>query len=360
MKKLKIVMISTLWERTPPALYGGTERIVSYLTEELVKRDHDVTLFATGDSQTKARLISTYPRALYRDKIPWTSYYDNLSMCSQAFEHAQKNKVDIIHSHDIYNALAFSNLTTIPAVYTIHSNIQKDVIADEKIRMLSNFPTANFVTISNSQRKILNLNYLSTVYNGIPVEKFNFNANGGDFLLWLGRVSGKKGTAEAIQVAKKLKKRLILAGKIDMGVPKDMAYFEKEIKPHLKKGKIDYVGEADHQQKNKLFSQAKAVINLINWDEPFGLVPVEANACGTPVVATKRGAMTEIIKNNNNGFLVNSVEEAAAAVKNIYNLSSAAYRQLRLKSRNHAENNFTVQKMVDGYEMVYQKMLKKS
>lgn len=359
MRKLKIVIISTLWETTPPKLYGGTERIASYLTEELVKRGHDVTLFATGDSRTKAQLISTYPKALYRDNVPWTSYYDNLTLCGKALEYALKIQADIIHNHNLYYCLSFSNLVTIPIVHTIHGNISSQIIPPEKTRMLNNYKDLNYVSISNSQRKIRDLNYVATVYNGVPIADYKFYKEGGDNLVWLGRISAKKGTAEAIKIAKKLNKKLILAGKIDWGVAQDVEYYNQEVKPYLKKGKIEYVGEIDLRGKNELFRKAKVLLNLINWDEPFGLVPVESNASGAPVIATKKGAMVEIIKNGVNGFLVpqNNFEEAISRVKEIYAMPEKEYQRLRLTSRKHAEDHFTIEKMTGGYERIYQEII---
>lgn len=343
-------MISTLWETTPPHLYGGTERIVSYVTEELVRRGHDVTLFATGDSKTKAKLISTYPRALYRDGIPWTSYYDSLSLYSRAMEYSINNNVDIIHSNAPYYSLPFVPIIQIPMIHTIHGNIGSDIVAGDKIRMLEEFKNANFISISNSQRRIKKLNFVATVYNGIPIQAYDFKKEKGKYLVWLGRFTPVKGAKEAIKIALKLEMPLILAGKIDWAVERDKSYFKQFVEPNLK-GKIEYIGEVAHKEKNKFLGNAYCLLNPLSWDEPFGLVPVEANACGTPVVAFARGAMPELVENGKNGFLVKpgDIDGMVGAVKKIGQID-------RSTCRRHVEENFTIEKMVDGYERVYEKI----
>jgi len=360
MEKLKIVMISTLWERTPPVYYGGTERVVSYLTEELVKRGHQVTLFATKDSVTKARLFATYPRALYRDKIPWSSYYDNLILYSRAMEYAIKQKVDIIHSHGPYYSLPFIPLVPIPMLHTLHGNISRKVISADKVRMLLAFKEANFVSISNSQRK-LELNYVKTVYNGIPVSRFTFNPKGGDYLVWLGRFTPVKGAKEAVEIAKAVKMPLMMAGKVDWAVERDREYFQKFIKPHLKKKEVEYIGEINHAQKNKLMGSAFCLLNPISWDEPFGLVPAEANACGTPVIAFAKGSMSELIKRGLNGFLVKPGDTKGMinALKKLLQMPKDKYYSMRRACREHAEKNFSIEKMADGYEKAYQEVLRR-
>jgi len=358
-RKLKIVVVSTLWERTPPHLYGGTERVCSYITEELVKRGHDVTLFATGDSKTSAKLISSYPHALYRDKVPWTSFYDNLVSCANAMEYAEDIRADIVHSHTPAYSLPFSHILNVPMVVTLHGNIGADDLSLDRKRMFLAFKKTNFVSISNSQRKIEDLNYVATVYNGIPVKSYDFDRRGGDYLVWLGRITPKKGALEAIMVAKATEKKLFLLGKLDWAVEEDLKYFEKEIKPHLRKGKIEYLGEVDHAVKNRYLKGAKALLNPISWNEPFGLVPVEANACGTPAVVFSRGSMPELIDNKINGFLIKpgDIKGMIEFVRKIYQMPSAEYQKMRLACRKHVEENFTIEKMVDGYEEVYRKVI---
>lgn len=357
---MKIVVISTLWERTPPRLYGGTERIASYLTEELVRRGHDVTLFATGDSKTRAKLKTVYPRALYRDGVPWSSYHDHLLLYGQALAHAEKIRADIVHAHSVYYSLPFSEIADVPVVSTIHGNIVRSLIPAHKYRFLTAYPRAPLVSISNSQRKIRSLNYVGTVYNGIPVDRYRFSPKGGDYLFWMGRFTEKKGAAEAVQIARKTGQRLLMAGKVDWAVPADVAYFQTKVHPYLKKGKIEFLGEADHKMKNRLMSRARLLLNPISWDEPFGLVPVEANATGTPVVSFRRGALAELIEPGVNGQLIKPDDLTAMtdAVEQIYAMPQAQYRRLREQSRQHVERYFTIERMVDGYEKVYHKVIR--
>lgn len=364
-QKLKIAQIGALWEKTPPKLYGGTERIVSSLTDELVKRGHQVTLFATGDSITKANLDSIVPRPLYRDGVPWENITYPLMHLHHAF--SQKDKFDIFHMHlnivSDYLALALVDLLKIPTVFTVHFRLaDKDGPKKDRFAALNYFKKANFVTISNSQRSIRDLNYIGTVYNGINTEMYKFS-KGGNKLFWLGRIADDKGTKEAIKVAVKLKIPIILAGKLDLQNKIYLKYYSKEIKPLLEKHKklVKYIGEIDDNQKNAFFNQTKCLLNPLNWEEPFGLVPIEANACGVPVVAFARGAMPELIKDGLNGYLIKpgDISGMAKAVQKIYDMPEEEYQKMRLNCRRHVEENFTVGHMVDGYEKMYFKVLNK-
>ena len=347
MKKLKIAQVAPLWISVPPKKYGGIELVVSNLTEELVKRGHQVTLFASGDSKTSAKLVSVYPRGVLRDGISWRDKcYDMLNL-STVFEHAQE--FDIIHTHiDLWN-LYFARLVSTPTVHTIHNRLYSSKKKNSRLFVMEHYKKNNFIAISNSQRKLsrVKLNFIKTVHNGIRVEDFKFNANPDDHFIWIARIDKYKGIENVIRVAKKAKIKLTLAGRLDK-VQEN--YFKNNVKPHLNKN-IKFIGEIGKKEKSSFFGRAKALLYPIEWEEPFGLLMSEAMACGTPVIAFKKGSVPEIVKNNKTGFVVNTISEMVKAIKKIDQID-------RRECRKHVEENFTVQKMADGYEDAYKKILK--
>lgn len=362
MKKLKIVMISTLWENTPPPKYGGTERVVHYLTEELVKRGHDVTLFATGESKTKAKLVSVFPKPLYRIGIPWSNPYWPLINIGKALEYAKKTQADIVHNHSQHLGYPFGPISPVPMVHTHHGNIHFKLTGKEKHALMRAFKDNNYISISNSQRAPMpDLNWVATVYNGIPVEEFEFNIKPKKYLAWMGRFTAAKGPHLAIQIAKRLKMPLVMAAKIEKENQRDLQYYQQKIKPQIDGKQIRYLGEVSNRLKNQIYKNAFCLINPILWDEPFGLVPMEANACGTPVVTFARGAMPELIKNGENGFAVqpNNINAMIKAVKKILNMKEDEYKKMRENCRKHVSQNFSIKNMVDGYEKVYYEVLAK-
>lgn len=360
---MKIAQIAPIWERVPPPKYGGTQRIVYNLTEGLIKAGHRVTLFATGDSKTSAKLISVYPRALYRDNIFWDNYFWPTLNAWAAFE--RQDEFDLIHYHidrktEYIPAFPVAKLLKTPTVFTLHFTILHTPEAEMRRKFLSRFKDLNFISISKYQQKTFPpLNFIGYVHNGINIEEIQFFPKRGRELIWLGRFSRTKGAKEAIQIAKKLKRKLLMGGKLDKLLTDDYKYFKKYVEPHIDSKKIVYLGELDTEGKNKLFSRAEVLLNPLQWDEPFGLVPVEAMAAGVPVIAFRRGAMPELIKDGVNGFLVkpSNIEGMVRAVKRIYEMPEAEYRQMRINCREHVKKNFTVEKMVDGYERVYQKVI---
>lgn len=366
-RSLRIAQIGSIWETTPPKLYGGTERVVSCLTEGLVKQGHEVTLFATGDSKTAAKLESIVDEPLYRNKIFWANLPYPLMHIYHAYEHS--DRFDILHMHlnlpSDFIALAFTKLTKIPTVFTLHFRqpTENGGFDQDIYKVLRKFQDCNFISISDSQRKIKQLNYVSTVYNGIPVDDYDFNPKGGLYLSWLGRFKTDKGPKEAIEVALSTKMQLIMAGKIDTQDKIDQAFYKESIEPDLRKHQklLKYIGEVDDKKKNVFLGSSRCLINPIKWDEPFGLVVAEANACGTPVVAFARGSMPEIIKNGVNGFLVepDDVKGMAAQVKKISSMEEQEYQELRKSSREHVEKNFSANKMASDYEQVYFKVVNK-
>jgi glycosyltransferase involved in cell wall biosynthesis len=356
MKKLRIAQISTIWEKTPPPLYGGTERVASFLTEELVRRGHDVTLFATGDSKTSAKLSSVYPRALYRDGIPWTNGLYPLLHITNALD--RQEEFDVIHMHfntrQDYVALALAEYVKKPMIFTIHFVLPEkgDKSKEDRLLLLSKYRDRNFVSISKAQKTLKYLNFAGTAYNGVDFSEFKFFPEHKGYLAWLGRVCNDKGTWEAIQVAKKTGHKIILGGKIDLFNEEYKDYYEKRIKPEIDGRNVIYIGELNTKQKVNLMGNAKAVLVPINWNEPFGLVTVESMACGTPVIAFDMGPIREQIINNKTGMVVKSLKEMISAVSKIDKID-------RRKCRDHALSKFSVSSMADSYESIYQKLLRK-
>jgi len=340
---MRIAQIAPLWERVPPPAYGGVELVVGLLTDELVRRGHEVTLFASGDSISLAKILSVHPRALRLDfTIKDYSIYEMLNIAS-AYERA--DEFDIIHSHVGHGPVACAKLVKTPTVHTLHGIFTPD---NEKI--FSYGKNQPYVSISNAQREPrLGLNYVSTVYNGIDVSSYKFHAQPEDppYLAFLGRISPEKGTHLAIEIAKLAGWHLKMAGKIDAV---DVEYFEKEIKPQIDGKQIEYLGEANHEQKNALMGGAIATLFPITWREPFGLVMVESMASGTPVIAMKLGSTEEVISHGKTGLLCNNTQEFINAIEQITKLD-------RYACRKYVENHFSIQQMTDGYEAVYQQVI---
>lgn len=340
---MRIAQVSPLWERVPPPTYGGIELVVGLLTDELVRRGHEVTLFASGDSITLAKLESVHPQAIRLDPtVKEYSIYEMLQL-SKVYERAQE--FDIIHSHMGCAALSYANFVKTPTIHTLHGVFTPD---NEKLyRHACNQP---YVSISDAQREPkLNLNYVATVYNGIDLSQYEFFPQSQEppYLAFLGRLSPEKGPHLAIEIAKRSGWRLKMAGKVDVV---DRDYFEGEIKPHIDGKQIEYLGEASHAQKCELMGGAVATLFPITWREPFGLVMVESMATGTPVIAMELGSTSEVIAHGQTGFLCHSVDECIAAIDQATQLN-------RFACREYVQNHFSVQRMADGYEAVYQQVL---
>ncbi len=340
---MRIAQVAPLWVQVPPPAYGGTELIVSLLTEELVNRGHDVTLFASGDSTTEAKLVSVLPKALRLDSsIKDPNIYDMLNM-ARVFENA--DKFDIIHSHVGCVALPYSNLVKTPIVHTLHG-----VFTSDNEKLFSYARNQSFISISNSQRDThLGLNYVSTIYNGIAPNTYNFypQPEHPPYLAFLGRISPEKGAHLAIEIAQRSGWHLKMAGKID---PVDVEYFETAIRPHIDGDLIEFQGEANHQQKSVLMGGAVATLFPITWKEPFGLVMIESMVTGTPVIAIGLGSAPEVIADGVSGYLCQNVDECIAAIDKASQLN-------RYVCREHVLTNFTAKRMVDGYEAVYHRIL---
>jgi glycosyltransferase involved in cell wall biosynthesis len=347
--KLKIAQLAPPWIEVPPKKYGGTELIVSYLTEGLVKRGHDVTLFASGDSKTKAKLNFVFKKSLYQTKKSWKDDLSSFLHASYCFK--MSDNFDIIHNHFNYYGILLSKLTETPVVTTYHGDLSET--SEDKKMILKENQDHQFISISNSQRKSKNkLNFIQTIYNGINVDSFKFNNNPEDYIAWIGRITPKKGLLDAIKIAEILKIKLKIAAKIDKNNPLDVEFYKKKIKPLIDGKKVSYIGEINSKQKSGFLGKAMALINPILWNEPFGLVMIEAMACGTPVIAYDQGSVKEIIDDSMNGFIVKNIEGAVKSFKNIHKIK-------RSYCRDWVEEKFDKEKMIDEYEKAYYKLINK-
>lgn len=348
MAKLKIAQVAPLWFSIPPKKYGGTEWVVFNLVEGLLKRGHDVTLFASGDSKVPSKLVSVYPCSLLRDKISWHDNTYNILNLSEAFKRA--SEFDIIHSHIDLWELYFPSLVKTPCLHTIHNPLYSSAKIDSRLFIFEKFKNNNYVAISKSQKNLsrVKLNFVDVIYNGIRIEDFKFNLRPKDHFIWSARIDKYKGIENVIEIAEKSGIKLHLAGRLD---PTQKEYFKKNIKPRLNR-KIRYIGEYAQGEKSKFFREAKALIYPIEWHEPFGLNMIESMASGTPVIGFNRGSVSEVIKDGETGFVVNNIEEAVRAVKKIEEIE-------RIDCRKWVEKKFTQETMVERYEKLYYKLLKR-
>jgi glycosyltransferase involved in cell wall biosynthesis len=349
MERVRIAQVAPIFFPVPPKGYGGTELIVSNLTEELVRRGHDVTLFASGDSRTKAQLFSVYPIHLFAERQSWEEKGNLLSL-KAVLERVLD--FDLIHSHvDTLSALALLSCCPKPVVVTSHNPFPSYSGGDRVHKLFREkiVSKINLVAVSRFfAKQYTEVKYKGVIHHGIDLGRFPFVAKEGEFLLWLGVVNEEKGPHLAIEVAKKTRQKLILGGKV---LREHLSYFEKRIKPHLGPD-IKFIGEVKWEDKAKFFGNAKAFLFPIMRDEPFGLVVLEALASGVPVISFRRGATPELIEDGVTGFLVEGVRGMVQALAKIDKID-------RRKCRRHVEDHFTVKKMVDGYESVYQKILNK-
>lgn len=344
LKNMRIAQIAPLWERVPPPAYGGTELVVSLLTDELVRRGHEVTLFATADSQTLAKLDVGAQQPYRLAGISANEYFARETLrLSQITERI--NEFDVIHSHVDFPILSFVEQMQPVVVHTVHG-----VIPPFLEPLFSHYRNQNFVSISDSQRRNdLQLNYVGTVYNGINPDTYQFHAEADDppYLAFFGRISPEKGPHLAIQLAKQTGWKLVMAGKVDRA---DQDFYEREVKPLIDGKQIEYIGEANHAQKSEIMGRAYATLCMLTWDEPFGLVMPESMVCGTPVIAIARGAAPELIAHGQTGFLCHDLDQCADALDRIAGIDRKA-------CRDHVVDHFSHYRMVDGYEAVYRKLL---
>jgi len=333
---MKVAILAPAAWRTPPRHYGPWEQVASNITEGLVAKGLDVTLFATGDSITGGKLDSVIAQGYEEDRLQDAKVVECLHI-SNLMEKAAD--FDIIHNHFDFLPLTYSGLIKTAMVTTIHGFSSPKIIpVYQKYNS-----TSHYVSISNSDRNSL-LIYAATIYNGIRVSDFGFQNTPGDYLLYFGRIHHDKGTAEAIEIANRSKKKLLVAGIIQ-----DSNYFEQKVKPFLS-DQIVYVGEAGPEKRNELMQNALALLHPINFDEPFGLSVAEAMLCGTPVIAFNRGSMSELIIHEKTGFLADNIDQAIEAVEDIGKIN-------RGQCRNWSMEQFSQEKMVEEYVKLYNRIL---
>ena len=350
-RKLKIAQIAPLWFPIPPKKYGGTERIIYYLTEGLVKRGHDVTLFASGDSKTSAKLSSVTKKGLIKKGISWQDWWWNSFNHSFAFKKAKK--FDIIHCHWTPMGMFFQDFVKTPVLNTFH-NIPKKT--DQRWTIFRQLQKSNIIFISEKEKKNSPVRFRKewVIYNGVDTKKFKFKNKSGNYFLWVGRVCQDKGIENAILAAKKTGIKLLLAGQLQ---PMYQDYFRKKVKPFLN-SRIQYIGEKNQKELISLYQNAQALLYPIQWQEPFGLAMAESQACGTPVIAFDRGSVSEVVKNNKTGFVVPFHDKKGK--KNISGLVKAIKNIDKIKRedcRKWVEDNFTQEIMVKNYEKLYYKIL---
>ncbi|WP_447978912.1 glycosyltransferase family 4 protein [Candidatus Nitrospira bockiana] len=339
---MRIAQVSPLWESVPPKLYGGTERIVSYLTEELVRLGHDVTLFASGDSITTAKLRPACPEALRLSTGIFNRDAPLVTLLEQAFG-ASAHDFDIIHSHLDFIGFPLSRRCLTPVITTLHGRLD----LPELIPIFREFSELPVVSISNSQRKPIPwANWQGTVYHGLPPDLYSYHPHPGKYLAFLGRISPEKRPDHAIEIAKRVGVPLRIAAKVD---PADRNYFEAEIEPLMSHPLIEYVGEITDAEKDDFLGEALAMVAPYDWPEPFGLVLIEALACGTPVVCYRRGSIPEIIEDGKTGFICDTLNEMVSAVERIGSLNRADCRQA-------FEARFTAERMAQDYVALYRQL----
>ena len=340
---MKILQVAPLWERVPPPGYGGTEAVVSVLTDALVRAGHDVTLWASGDSLTLAELRSIYPRGLrtagdVSDCTPYEWVHAGAAI-------AGAKEFDIIHNHAMEPVMALAGLVNVPMLTTMHCLITSDtrIVWQHYSGYYNTISRAQFSTVPPLKKP----QHAGAVRNAVDVASFPFSTQKDDYLLCLNRVAPEKGTHLAIEAARRAGRKLIIAGKVD---PVDRDYYEAAVKPRVDGRDVVFLGEADQRTKRELYARAACVLVPICWEEPFGLVMVEAMACGTPVIAFARGAAPELIVDGETGFLVDDVDSMLEALGKIDTIEPDCFRQ-------HVEANFDVPVMVEGYLRLYREIV---
>jgi len=340
---MKIAQVAPLYESVPPKLYGGTERVVSYLTEALVELGHDVTLYASGDSVTSANLRPACERALRLDKDSVEPVADHVYLAERIFQDA--DEFELIHSHIDYVPMPLLRRMTTPHVTTLHG--RQDI---PNLRNLyREFNEEPLISISDHQRLPLWwANWQGTVYHGLPEDLYSFRQKPGRYLAFLGRISPEKRVDDAIRIARRAGLPLKIAAKVDKV---DRNYFEAEIKPLLQGSDVEFVGEIGEDGKEEFLGEALALLFPIDWPEPFGLVMIEALACGTPVIARRRGSVPEIVEDGETGFVIESIGQAVKAVGEISRLS-------RKRCRQAFEERFTARRMASDYLAIYEQLVR--
>ena len=337
-RPLRIAQIAPLYESVPPKLYGGTERIVAYLVEELVRRGHQVTLFAAGDSTVNAPIAAGVPQSLRLSGLDHLGAMFHLPMLSDVYD--QATRFDIIHSHVDCLSFPLARLVQVPTVSTMHGRLD----LKELLPIYRHYKDQPVISISHDQRRPLpEMNWAGTVYHGLPRNLLKFRSEPGNYLAFLGRLSPEKRPDLAIEIARRSGIPLKIAAKIDRA---DRHYFDAVIRPLLSTSGIEFVGEINEAQKQEFLGGALALLFPVDWPEPFGLVMIEALACGTPVIARPCGSVPEVLRHGVSGFIESSVDDLVDAVHKVHEIS-------RRTCRAEFERRFTSEVMADNYEEVY-------
>ena len=340
---MKIAQIAPLWESVPPKLYGGTERVVSYLTEELVRIGHEVTLFATGDSQTRAKLRSVWPRALRLSKGPMDHDAVFISLMKQSLRAGAKD-FDVIHWHVDPGTFPLARWCKTPVIATLHGRLD----LPELVPLFQDYHDIAMVSISNAQRlPVPGANWHATVYHGLPSNLYSFHPHSGSYLAFLGRIAPEKRPDHAIEIAKRAGIPLRMAAKVDAA---NRHYFDAVVKPLLNHPLIDFIGELADADKGRFLGAAAAVLCPYDWPEPFGLVFIEAFSCGTPVLAYRRGSIPEIVEDGVTGWVCNDMDEMLDAITKIASID-------RRQCRDSFLRRFTVERMTKEYLELYSRMI---
>jgi glycosyltransferase involved in cell wall biosynthesis len=342
---MRIAQVAPLYESVPPKLYGGTERVVSYLTEELVRQGHHVTLYASGDSVTSARLRPGCKTALRLSGDPASSALaQHLHLIEKVAQ--QAHQFDIVHFHLDFMPFSVIRLEEMLAVTTLHG--RQDLPG--QFPLFREFDEMRLISISDAQRRDMPwASWMATVHHGLPEDLYTPCARGGDSLVFLGRISPEKRVDRAVEIARRAGRRLRIAAKVD---PADREYFET-IRHQLDQPHVEFLDEINDREKCAFLSSAAALLFPIDWPEPFGLVMIEAMACGTPVIAFRGGSVAEIIEDGVNGFIVESIEEAVEAVERIPSID-------RRQCRATFETRFSARRMCDDYLRVYERVIEES
>ncbi|RPJ76880.1 MAG: glycosyltransferase family 4 protein [Acidobacteria bacterium] len=341
---MRIAQVAPLYESVPPRHYGGTERVVSYLTDALVDLGHDVTLFASGDSVTRARLEAVVPQRLWGSAECVDTMAHHVLLLERVMAAAWR--FDVIHFHIDYLHFPLSRGMRLPHVTTLHGRLD----LPDLVPLFREFADMPVVSISDAQRRPLPwVNWVGTVHHGLPPDLYTRSAGLGDYLAFVGRISPEKRADRAIAIARRAGVPLKIAAKID---PVDRGYFEREIQPLLNGPLVEYLGELDDHGKQQLLCGARALLFPIDWPEPFGLVIIEALASGTPVVAWPCGSVPELVDDGVTGYIVDDVEDAARAV-------DAARRLSRWRCRHVFESRFTAGRMAHDYVRIYERAIRR-
>jgi glycosyltransferase involved in cell wall biosynthesis len=341
---MRIAQVAPLFESVPPRFYGGTERIVAYLTDELVRRGHDVTLFASGDSRTTARLRAVVERAMRFEAATHAVLAAEL-IRELGLVFSSAGDFDVIHCHVDYLAFPFHGLTPTPTVHTIHGRLDLPHLA----AVYGQFRAVPLVSISDAQRAplaALGVSWAGTVYHGLPVERYAFAPEDRGYLAFLGRIAPEKQADLAIEIARRSGLPLKIAAKVDAA---DQAYFDRVVRPLLDDPLVEFLGEIGEDDKPAFLGGARALLFPIDWPEPFGLVMIEAMACGTPVVARPCGSVPEVVVDGRTGFLGASLLELVEAVKRLDEID-------RAECRHHVERRFSARRMAEDYEAIYDRL----